>query len=214
MRVILGIGNIGAQYVGTRHNVGFDVIDHLAKNAGIQTWARKWQSDVAEWRRGEDRVLLVKPRTYVNGSGEAAQAILAFHKIAPADLLVIVDDIHLPVGTLRGRGEGSAGGHNGLRDIEARLGQAYPRLRLGVGSPSAEVDQIAHVLGGFHPDEREDAAAMVAKAARAALAWLDGGLKDLLGFNGPLRPPPPKPKPPRPAPPPEAPGEDAPCSAS
>jgi len=201
MRVVLGIGNIGAQYVGTRHNVGFDVVDQLAQRAGITGWSRKWQSDCAEWRRGDDRVLLVKPRTFVNLSGEAAQAILAFHKLSPADLLVVVDDINLPVGSLRARAAGSAGGHNGLRDIEARLGAAYPRLRLGVGAPAADGDQIAHVLGGFHPDERDDARDMIAKAADGVVAWLEGGMDALLRFNGPLRPPPPKPKPaPKPVP--------------
>lgn len=195
MRVILGIGNIGAQYAGTRHNVGFDVVDLLAQRAGVASWSRKWQSDVAEWRRGDDRVLLVKPRTFVNVSGEAAQAVLAFHKLPPTEMLVVVDDIHLPVGSLRARASGSAGGHNGLRDIEARLGATYPRLRLGVGAPAADGDQIAHVLGGFHPDERDDARDMIAKAANATEAWLDTGMDGLLRFNGPLRPPPPKPKP-------------------
>jgi len=208
MPVILGIGNIGAEYVGTRHNVGFAVIELLAQRAGVASWARKWQSDVSDWRRDADRVLLVKPRTYVNHSGEAAHAILAFHKLAVTDLLVIVDDINLPVGTLRARPEGSAGGHNGLRDIEARLGKTYPRLRLGVGAPNADADQIAHVLSGFHPDERDDAQAMIVKAADAAQAWLDKGMEGLLGFNGPLRPPPPRPKPPRPAPPAAPPAVD------
>ncbi len=202
MPIILGIGNIGAEYVGTRHNVGFAVLDLLAQRAGVSTWTRKWQSDVADWRRDQNRILLVKPRTFVNRSGEAAQAILAFHKLPVSDLLVIVDDIHLPVGNLRARAEGSAGGHNGLRDIESRLGTVYPRLRLGVGAPNADADQIAHVLGGFHPDERDDAQAMIIKAADAAQAWLDKGMDGLLAFNGPLRPPPPRPKPVRPAPPP------------
>lgn len=199
MRVIIGIGNYGKQYDGTRHNVGFEVVDRLAALSGSSTWTRKWNSEVMEWRNGNDRVVLVKPRTYVNGSGAAAQAVLSFYKVPPTELLVIVDDINLPVGTLRSRPDGSAGGHNGLRDIEARLGKVYPRLRLGVGAPPGSgTDQIAHVLGGFHPDERTDAQDMIAKAAQAAQAWLSGGMDPLMTFNGPLRPPPPKPKVPRP----------------
>jgi peptidyl-tRNA hydrolase, PTH1 family len=198
MQVILGIGNIGKAYEGTRHNVGFAVVEALAARAGGLTWQRKWSSDVAEWRRGSERVLLVKPRTLVNLSGEAVQGVLAFHKLTPDALLVVVDDINLPVGSLRARPEGSAGGHNGLRDIEARIGKTYPRLRLGVGAPPAGGDQIAHVLGGFRPDEREDSDEMIQKAATASEAWLEGGMAALLGFNGPLRPPPPREKPPRP----------------
>lgn len=205
MRVIVGIGNPGREYERTRHNAGFMVLDLLAARHGVGAWSGKWRSDVAEWRLpetlGGDRALLVKPRTYVNLSGEAVQAVLAFHKLAPGDLLVVVDDINLPVGTLRLRGDGSAGGHNGLRDIETRIGAAYPRLRLGVGAPPSAEAQVGHVLGGFAPHEREDAEAMLAKAADAVEAWLRGGLGAASAFNGPLRPPPPRPKPPRPAPP-------------
>ncbi|MFM2092073.1 MAG: Peptidyl-tRNA hydrolase, partial [Planctomycetota bacterium] len=147
------------------------------------------------------RLLLVKPTTFVNGSGEAAQAVLAFHKAAPADLLVLVDDLNLPLGDLRLRAEGSAGGHNGLRDIEARLGKAYPRLRLGIGRPRPDQDQIGFVLGRFAPEERADAEACATKAADAALAWAEAGVQVACRFNGPLRPPPPPAPKPRPAPP-------------
>jgi PTH1 family peptidyl-tRNA hydrolase len=198
MRVVLGIGNPGKEYEGTRHNVGFQVVDELARRHGLGSWAKKWQADVCEWRRGDERALLLKPRTYVNLSGESAQAVLAFHKLAPADLLVVVDDINLPVGTLRLRADGSAGGHNGLKDIEARLGQAYGRLRLGVGAPPAGADQVGHVLGGFAPAERDDAQAMIGKAADCVESWLRDGFAVACAYNGPLRPPPPKPRPARP----------------
>ncbi|MCK6489736.1 MAG: aminoacyl-tRNA hydrolase [Planctomycetes bacterium] len=198
MRVILGIGNPGAEYDGTRHNLGFMVVDLLATRLAAGRWARKWNALVAEAAGPAGKLLLVKPTTYVNSSGEAAQALLAFHKLTPAELLVVVDDLHLALGDIRVRGEGSAGGHNGLRDIEARLGRAYPRLRLGMGPLPPGVDQVGFVLGRFAPDQREDAAALVAKAAAAAEAWLAEGIDGAMRFNGPLRPPPPKPRPPAP----------------
>jgi PTH1 family peptidyl-tRNA hydrolase len=208
MRIVLGIGNPGREYERTRHNIGFLVVDELARRHAPGAWQSRWKSDVADWRLpagfGAERALLIKPRTYVNLSGEAAQAALAFHKLPPSELLVVVDDINLPLGTLRLRDAGSAGGHNGLRDIEARLGQAYPRLRLGVGAPRPGADQIGHVLGGFAPDEQADAEAMVRKAADCVEAWLREGVTVACAYNGPLRPPPPKPKPaapPRDAPP-------------
>lgn len=189
MRVLLGIGNPGPDYARTRHNVGFRVIDELARRHDLSSWTRKWQADVCEWRSNELRALLVKPRTFVNLSGEAAQAVLAFHKLLPADLLVVVDDIHLPLGTLRLRASGSAGGHNGLKDIEARLGQGYSRLRLGVGAPAPEVEQIGHVLGEFATGEREAVEAMISKAADCAQAWLRDGMTAACTYNGPLHPP-------------------------
>ncbi|MBA3685482.1 MAG: aminoacyl-tRNA hydrolase, partial [Planctomycetes bacterium] len=195
MRVILGIGNPGREYQDTRHNIGFAVIDALARRLDAGQPSRKWQAELSECRLGDERVLLVKPQTYVNLSGASAQAVLAFHKVTPQDLLVVVDDINLAVGTLRLRANGSAGGHNGLKDIEACIGQEYPRLRLGVGSPRPGADQVGHVLGTFAPDERADAEAMIVKAVDCCLAWLREGVVVACAFNGPLRPPPPKPKP-------------------
>ena len=199
MRIVLGIGNIGSQYTGTRHNVGFDVVDELARRHGVTQWSRKHHAQIATWRPATGPVLLVKPETYVNGSGEAAQALLAFHQALPADLLVVVDDLNLALGTLRLRADGSAGGHNGLRDIEARLGAAYPRLRVGIGQPPAAGEaQIGHVLGRWSDAERADVTLMLAKAADCVERWLDQGVAAACSYNGPLRPPPPRPRPPPP----------------
>ena len=140
-------------------------------------------------------MLLVKPETYVNNSGEAAQALLAFHHITPNDMLVVVDDLNLSLGTLRLRADGSAGGHNGLRDIEARLGPTYPRLRVGIGAPPSAEVQIDHVLGRWHEAERTDVVAMIAKAADCVAAWLAADVEAACRFNGPLHPPAPRPKP-------------------
>ena len=177
MRVILGIGNPGREYDGTRHNLGFAVLDELVRRSGAALHPEKrFQADIATWESAEGRVLLVKPRTFVNRSGETAQGLLAFHKLPPGELLVVVDDLNLATGHLRLRGDGSAGGHNGLRDIEARLGQVYARLRCGCGPLPPGGDQIGFVLGGFRPDERDDAAKMVLKAADACTAWVRDGV--------------------------------------
>ena len=203
MQVILGIGNPGREYAATRHNIGFMVVDELARRAGLFSFERqkKWKTEIGEWRRGhgggggggDGKVLLLKPQTYVNLSGTTAQAALAFHKLKPEALLVVVDDLNLPLGTLRLRGDGSSGGHNGLKDIEARLGKGYPRLRIGIGGHQG--DQIGHVLGSFAPDEQDDVRLAITKAADCCERWLDAGLQAAMQMNGPLHPPPPKPKP-------------------
>ncbi|MFW5699082.1 MAG: aminoacyl-tRNA hydrolase, partial [Planctomycetota bacterium] len=124
MKLVVGIGNPGPEYAQTRHNCGFMTCDLLAADHGV-TFARhrKWKSQLAELRLAGEKVLLLKPQTYVNRSGEPVLAALAFHKLPPEQLLVVTDDINLPLGTLRLRASGSAGGHNGLRDIEARIGR-------------------------------------------------------------------------------------------
>ena len=189
MRVILGIGNPGAEYDGTRHNAGFGALAEFARRQGVSSWSRRWESQVAEWSAptelGGGKVLLIKPQTYVNLSGGPAQAALAFLKLAPADLLVVVDDLNLPLGQLRLRGEGSAGGHNGLKDIEARIGKAYPRLRLGIGPLPVDADQVGWVLGRYAPDERVIADAMTARAVDAIIGWLREGVTAACLVNRP-----------------------------
>lgn len=195
MRCILGIGNPGGKYANTRHNCGFLVIDEVARRHDLTRWQSKWNADVCEWQRNDDKILLIKPMTFVNLSGEVAQAVMAFYKIPPSDLLVVVDDINLPLGDLRLRGKGSAGGHNGLRDIETRIGTEYPRLRLGVGKPATAEVQVDHVLSPFAPDEQADAETMIRKGADCAESWIANGVDVACRFNGPLRPRPPVEKP-------------------
>lgn len=202
MRVILGIGNPGREYAGTRHNLGFAVIDTLvARHRVTLNREKRFQAEIATWESPSGRVLLVKPTTYVNRSGETAQALLSFYQTPITDLLVVVDDLHLATGHLRLRPDGSAGGHNGLRDIEARFGATYARLRCGCGPLPPGIDQVAFVLGGFRPEERADAEALVIKAATAAEAWASDGISVACRFNGPLIPPAPRPKPVPPVPP-------------
>lgn len=200
MHIVVGIGNPGAEYQGTRHNCGFLVCDELARrHACAFEREKRFQAQAALWGGGDGRVLLLKPQTYVNLSGASVQAAMAFHKVAPAEVLVVVDDLNLPLGTLRLRENGSAGGHNGLKDIEARIGQAYPRLRVGIGAPQGA--SIPHVLGRFALEEQADVTAMLAKAADCVEAWISAGMAAANRFNGPLHPPPPRPKPTPPTPP-------------
>jgi PTH1 family peptidyl-tRNA hydrolase len=208
MRIILGIGNPGTQYERTRHNCGFLALDEVARRHHLDRWSKRWNALVCDWRlpsdlagaAGDDgtgdRALLIKPQTFVNLSGESAQAALAYHRLPPSALLVVVDDINLPLGHLRLRPEGSAGGHNGLKDIEARIGQAYPRLRMGIGQPGTTGEQVDHVLGRFSEDERDVATAMIARAVDCIEGWLREGVVVACRFNGPARPAQPPPRPP------------------
>lgn len=193
MQMIIGIGNPGAEYAATRHNIGWMLVDRLPRQeADFQR--SKWPLTLATWQHPQaGKVLLVKPQTYVNRSGAAAQALATFYKIPPENMLVVSDDIHLPLGTLRLRGQGSHGGHNGLRDIIARLGQGFPRLRMGIGSPDSPERQVDHVLGRFSGEELTDVQLTIDKARSCIDCWLCDGVDAALRFNGPLRPPPPKP---------------------
>ena len=150
-RLLVGLGNPGREYSGTRHNVGFMVLDRLAAAMGAAFRAeKKWQADAAS----NGGVWLLKPQTYMNLSGESVSALARFYQIEPARVLVVLDDMALPLGRLRIRERGSHGGHNGLRSILAHLGtQEVPRLRLGIGS-SDPGEATGHVLGRFAVDER------------------------------------------------------------
>ena len=151
--LIVGLGNPGKQYEDTRHNVGFMVLDRLASATGaVFQSAPKWQSHLAKIP-GSGTILL-KPQTFMNLSGRAIQQILSFHKWSPEQMLVIYDDVALPLGTLRFREKGSAGGHNGIKSILQHLGNdAFPRLKVGIGG-SQPGEMVGHVLGKFSPDER------------------------------------------------------------
>ena len=177
MKLVAGLGNPGAKYRGTRHNVGFEVIDLLAARHGLVFEAAPADAMMARWRRAEDGVLLVKPLTYMNISGAAVSALLRFFKIPPGDALIVTDDVNLPLGRLRMRGSGSEGGHNGLRSIADHLGSIdYPRLRIGVGRGDTRRDLADHVLARFDPDEQPGIEAAIARAADAVEVWLADGL--------------------------------------
>ena len=154
MYVVVGLGNPGKKYEKTRHNVGFDVIDILAKEYNISVTKIKHKALIGEGRVGTEKVLLVKPQTYMNLSGESLRAIMDFYKLSNEDVLVLYDDISLEVGRIRIREKGSAGGHNGIKSIIAHLGSdIFSRIKIGVGQPKS--DLVNHVLGKFSKEERE-----------------------------------------------------------
>jgi PTH1 family peptidyl-tRNA hydrolase len=186
MKIVVGLGNPGPKYAGTRHNVGFEVIDYLAKGPGCSAFREKFEAFVAELKEGDETVLLVRPLTFMNLSGRSVRAILDFYKLPVEQLLVVCDDFNLPLGKLRVRVKGSHGGQNGLRNIQDQLGtDAYARLRIGVGQPDPG-EAVDHVLSRFKPGERPVIEEAVATAAQAVLTWARSGIEVCMNrFNGP-----------------------------
>jgi peptidyl-tRNA hydrolase, PTH1 family len=184
MKVVVGLGNPGRQYAGTRHNVGFAVLDALAAGPGVAAFRSRFQAQVAEANEGGRPVLLVKPETFMNLSGQAVRQAVDFYKVPLDDLLVVCDDFALPLGKLRVRAAGTHGGHNGLRSLQEHLGTtAYARLRVGVGGPRE--DAIDHVLGRFRPGERPVIEEAVQRAVQAVLVWVSEGVAACMNrFNG------------------------------
>lgn len=176
MKAVVGLGNPGARYAGTRHNVGFAVVDQLAAGPGGGPWQSRFQSNVAECIEDTDKILLVKPQTFMNLSGQTVRRLVDFYRLALEDLLVVCDDFNLPLGRLRLRARGTAGGHNGLKSVQEHLGTTeYPRLRIGVDAPG-EREAIDHVLGRFRPSERPVIEDAVARATQAVLVWIRQGI--------------------------------------
>ena len=185
MKIIVGLGNPGAQYENTPHSVGFEAVDAIAAEIGV-SWEAKRQFNclMAKGTFAGLPVMLVKPQTYMNLSGDSAAPVVKYHNATAADLLVIQDDIDLPVGRMRVRKNGSCGGHNGIRNIIERLGtQDFARLKLGVGKDKSDV--IAHVLGKFDPTTRKTMDLVIAEAVKAAAAILrDGPDRAMNAYNG------------------------------
>ncbi len=189
MKVIVGLGNPGRGYAATRHNVGWWLIDHLADVWHFDGWKRDAESHVANGIVGGAKVRLVKPQTFMNLSGQALKTYVRrpFWSAAK-DLLIIVDEVQLPVGRFRIRARGSAGGHNGLKSVEHTLGsQDYPRLRIGVG-PSDErkgvyQDLADFVLAPFARDEREDVLALLAPLTATVETWLHDGIEKAMNLH-------------------------------
>lgn len=190
MKIVVGLGNPGKEYIGTRHNVGFEAVDAFAARNG-------WIASQGDFDRmakvkfegltvhgamqlsggGTEKILLLKPMTYMNLSGRSVQAAMAFYQMTPSDLVVVLDDVALPCGKLRLRAGGSSGGHNGLKDIERALGtDQYPRLRIGVDPPPPRVPQRDWVLGRFSPEQRQQIDPAIARACGAIAVWVDKGM--------------------------------------
>jgi PTH1 family peptidyl-tRNA hydrolase len=185
VKAIVGLGNPGPQYRGTRHNVGFEIVDLLARRASVGFESAPAEALIAKWRRPDDSILLVKPLTFMNLSGQAVGELARYFKIDVADLLVVVDEVHLPLGKLRARKRGSAGGHNGLKSVIAHLGDEFARLRVGVGRGTDQRNLADHVLSRFEKDEAAEAERMTARAADAAEMFITSGIEAVMNaFNG------------------------------
>lgn len=189
MKLLVGLGNPGSEYVGTRHNIGFDVIDALAESFGL---CRKGEFDRVARSRFDgltldgvvtlsggvsEKVLLLKPMTYMNLSGQAVQQASRFFQIAVEEVMIVLDDVALPCGKIRMRASGSSGGHNGLKDIERALGTvAYPRLRIGVDTPPPPMRQRDYVLGRFSPEQKEKLKPIPNRVRDAIMLWMEKGI--------------------------------------
>jgi PTH1 family peptidyl-tRNA hydrolase len=189
MKLVVGLGNPGPRYRGTRHNIGFAVVDEVARRAGVTFESAPVEALIAKIRPGAadvDPVLLAKPLTFMNASGQAVGGLLRYFKIDPADLLVVVDEVQLPLAKLRARPRGSAGGHNGLKSIVGRVGQEFARLRVGVGRGDDRRDLADHVLARFDASEAADVEAMTWRAADAIETFLTAGIEAVMNrFNAP-----------------------------
>ncbi|MBE6036304.1 MAG: aminoacyl-tRNA hydrolase [Clostridiales bacterium] len=177
MYIIAGLGNPGREYENTKHNIGFITLDHLAEEHGIRIQKIKHKALVGEGYFSGQKVLLVKPQTYMNLSGESLREIMSFYKVPVENLIVVYDDIDLPMGGLRIRANGSAGTHNGMRSIVANLkSEGFPRVRVGIGGGDTHGDLAGYVLGGFSKEQKELMEEAVKKAAAAVTCMVTQGV--------------------------------------
>ena len=185
MKIIAGLGNPAAKYEGTRHNTGFAVIDQLAEKYSIRVNTNRQRGLCGAGIIGGEKVLLVKPLTFMNLSGECIRPLMDYYKLEPSELLVIYDDISLEIGQIRIRAKGSAGGHNGMKSIIGHLGtQEFPRIKVGVGGKPEQMDLADYVLGHFSREEQAAIKESVKLAAEASEFILTDGVKEAMNrFN-------------------------------
>ncbi|WLB55480.1 aminoacyl-tRNA hydrolase [Bradyrhizobium japonicum] len=180
MRLFVGLGNPGAKYARNRHNIGFMAVDEIARRHGFSPWRRRFQGETSEGALGTERIILLKPTTYMNDSGRSVQEAASFFKIAPGDVTVFHDELELPPGKVRVKIGGGIAGHNGLRSISAHIGNDYRRVRLGIGHPGVKELVHGHVLSDFAKTDNDwvatlceavaEHAALVAKGTDATFA--------------------------------------------
>jgi PTH1 family peptidyl-tRNA hydrolase len=181
MRLVAGLGNPGARYESTRHNLGFRIVDEVARRLGAPAW--KTKDGAAQAPVAARSAVLVKPQTFMNDSGTPLQRAAAWWKVEAPDVLVVTDDLDLPFGRLRMRALGGSGGHNGLKSVILHFGEDFPRLRAGIGRGGP--DAIDHVLSTFDAAERERLPEVIDAAAGGVLLWLDSGIIEAMNaVNG------------------------------
>jgi PTH1 family peptidyl-tRNA hydrolase len=190
-RLIVGLGNPGREYRHNRHNVGFMAVDELAGRNQMEFTRQQTNSFVSVGTIAGAQVVLAKPQTFMNKSGISVAALRRFYKVADEDLLVIFDDLDLPVGTIRIRPFGGSGGHNGMNSLIERLGtQGFPRVRIGIGRPPGKMDPARYVLKDFDKDQRPIIEQVCDQAARAVETWLEDGIESAMTeYNGNLTQP-------------------------
>ncbi|MEP1306299.1 MAG: aminoacyl-tRNA hydrolase [Balneola sp.] len=183
MSIIVGLGNIGNEYEDTRHNIGFEILDKLAKTLSISFGPGGGPFEIAEGRHKGRKIVLVKPTTFMNRSGTAVKKALAKFNTDKKDCLIVYDDLNLPLGTNRMKSSGSAGGHNGITDIIERLGSTdFPRLRFGIGDNFSRGRQVDYVLAPFDENELEEKDQAVQNAHDAALAFVNMGIERAMNY--------------------------------
>jgi PTH1 family peptidyl-tRNA hydrolase len=175
MKVIVGLGNPGKEYARTRHNIGFMVLDRIRRDLSLPSEKSRFKAIVTEGMRGGEKIVLVAPQTYMNLSGHSVREVRSWYHLPIEQLLVVFDDMDLPFGTLRMRGNGSAGGHNGLKSIIEQLGSNdIARLKIGIGRPRSS--SISHVLSKFSPEEEAELPGLIDRAAEGIYCWMDHGI--------------------------------------
>ncbi|MBG9988213.1 aminoacyl-tRNA hydrolase [Aerococcaceae bacterium DSM 111176] len=174
MKMIVGLGNPGNKYDGTKHNIGFDVIDEILRQENLTMDEEKFRADYTIWRHQGERILLVKPYTYMNLSGEAVLPLMSYYGVGQDDICVVYDDLDLKPGQIRLRQKGSAGGHNGMKSIIQMLGsQEFNRIRVGIGRPAGGWKVVDHVLAPFSKEDRDLVDVTVKEATDAIRHWID-----------------------------------------
>lgn len=189
MKMVIGLGNPGAKYARTRHNVGFDVVAELARRFDAGKPQSKFQAEMQEIVVRSQKLLLISPLTFMNLSGESVWQFVRFYQPEPPDIVVVCDDMNLPTGRLRWRPSGSAGGQNGLKNIIEKLGHSeFPRLRMGIDRPPGRMDTTAWVLGKFRDDENTEIEIAVMRAADSIEKWVSEGIEPTMSeFNRPVK---------------------------
>ena len=190
MKLVVGLGNPGKQYEKTKHNIGFMVVDAIADSVPHTPWREKQRAEVCSITVAGEKVLLVKPQTFMNVSGESVGPLMRYYKIDPSDVYCIYDDMDLPVGKLRIRPNGSSGGHNGIKSLISHIGtENFPRFRVGIGRPLPQWTVIDHVLAPFSEDSQEKVQKGIKDTVKAVLGTLEVGIdKGMNQFNPKRRP--------------------------
>jgi PTH1 family peptidyl-tRNA hydrolase len=177
MKLVVGLGNPGSRYRNTRHNLGFMVVDALAERWNVSVGGRRHENELGNGAFAGERVLLAKPQTFMNASGEAVGKLRRLHKLEPSEILAIYDDLDLPVGRVRLRADGGAGGHNGVASLISVLGKGFPRLRIGIGRPPGGADPVGYVLEPFDEADGPAVRDALAQAVTGVESWLEHGVE-------------------------------------